>query len=230
MSTIKLFADAIETEVISWPFIERWGGGASPVNVIKSFTNKDGDIVKENSVVPVSCEPAPNCTPGSGDYYSKLLPNDAFISVSYLEARSDLSPTSFRGQSQADASRSGRIIYLQQQARLPVWLNLQKLGNTALECGGVSVMALYALKRLYGRRFQITPSWSSEPLEVDVTSATLMPNDPNQVFAPYTYAVNQRVFMHPYGFFGLSLMFRLAVPAACVCLPEYEPINCITQW
>lgn len=230
MSTIKLFADAIETEVTSWPFIERWGGGAFPVTTEKAFKARNGDTIKESSTVPISCEQAPDCTPGSADYYSKLLPNSNYISVAYLEARSDLSPTSFKSQSDASASRSGRVIYLQQQARLAVWLNLQKLGATALDCGGVSVMALYALKRLYGKRFQITPDWSSEALQVDITDATLLPNDPNQVFQPYSYAVNQRIFLNPYGFFGLSLTFRLAVPAACVCLPEYTPLNCITQW
>lgn len=231
MSTIHIFAQALEQTVTAWPFLERWGGAAIPATVPRSYKAADGTFVKSSMQVPVSCEASPECTPDSDSYYKKLLPDEQYKSLAYIEARSNLSPSSYKSYSSASAGQGAAgVISMSQTARLPVWLNLKKLGDEALSCGGVAAMAMYALTSLQGRSFEVSLDWASTPLRVVVDQASILPNDPSQVFAPYDYAVNQRIFLHPYGFFGLFLSFSLLVPPRCICLPEYTPVQCITKW
>lgn len=231
MSTISIFAEAIAPTVTSWPFLERWGGAAKAITVPSSYKAKDGSFVQRTTQVPVTCAASEACTPEADAFYKRLLPDDAYSSLAYIEARSNLSANSFKSASSGTASQGAAgVLSLSQTARLPVWLNLKKLGSEALSCGAVASMALYALTSLQGKSFAVDVEWANTPLRAVVQDISIMPDDVAQVFAPYDYAVNNRVFLHPYGFFGLYINFAILVPPRCICLPAYEEINCITSW
>jgi hypothetical protein len=214
---IHFFAKALEPIITELPFIERWGGAAFPITFPSAYEDPEtGGITSLRQAFPISCSLPGDCDdPG---YYQKLLPDDAYKSVAWLEGRG----TGQAGQDNANA------FSVRQEARLAVWLNLQKIGDVS--CGAHTPMMLAALKALLSRRLQYQPDYMQIPATVSVTGVRLLPHDPADVFGSYFYAVQPRLFLHPFSFFGLELQLQAEFSNKCLCLPEYEPIDCIVQW
>jgi hypothetical protein len=57
-----------------------------------------------------------------------------------------------------------------------------------------------------------------------------LPHDPAAVFGPYFYAIQPRLFVNPFSFFGLELEVQADFSNKCLCLPDYEPVECVTAW
>lgn len=215
---IHLFANAIEPTITSLSFIERWGGAVMPIQARSSYTGPDGQQVSVMQSFPVSCSLDELCDPQADGYYSKLLPDDAYASVAYLE-----------GIGRADISQDGiRYIIIRQRAKLTVWLNMQRLG--ALGCGLVEVFALQTAKAINtNRRMEIAEDVYQYQAVASAT-VTALHFDMANIFGQYTYAIEQRLIMNPYSAFALEIDFEASIPLACLCLPEFESVECVEQW
>jgi len=214
---IHFFAKAIEPLITGLPFIERWGGAAFPITFPSAYEDPEtGGITSLRQAFPISCSLPGDCNdPG---YYQKLLPDDAYKSVAWLEDRGT-------GQVQSDNMNTFSV---RQDVRLPVWLNLQRIGD--LSCGAHVPMMLAAVKALQGQRIRYQPSYMEIPATISVTGVRVLPHDPAAVFGPYFYAIQPRLFVNPFSFFGLELEVQADFSNKCLCLPEYEPVECVTVW
>jgi len=221
MALLNVIEQALRPRITALPFIERWGGAARRTAVPGSYETPDEQIIRTSEVVPISCAPTAACAPEDRAFWAKLRPNSEYASVAYLEATGPgrLDPASGNGNT---------VLAYRQDVRLAVWLNLQRLGATA--CGDDAAMAILALLALQEARARVTPTWAGVPLSVHVRQAEALPQEVQQVFPGYTDAANPRLFIHPYSFFGLGLSCTVLIPQGCICPPEYEPQNCITEW
>lgn len=216
-----LFAAAITPRITSMPFIERWGGAVMPIEARSSYIGPDEKEVQVMQSYPVSCSHAGGlCEDGGFEqgYYTKLLPDDAYMSVSYLESAG---PVSFLEGPSHTLSIAGR-------AKFTAWLNMQRLGM--LSCGQAEMLALYTAKVLDARPAMVLAEDVYQYQASVQAKVTGMDFDPQRVFGRYSYAVNPRLFMHPYAAFALEMEFRAVVPANCLCLPEIESVECLEQW
>lgn len=205
----------------SLPFIERWGGVAQFVKLPYSYRDTDGNPVNGQAMIPVTCTPtATNCEPGAGDKLPKLLPDSAWAGLAFLDEDSDLGES---GNSPAG------VLTFRQDVRLSVWLNLQKLGTAALECGAVwpfQVATYRALMSVQAQQF--TPEWMDKPLTVRIRGLRLLRQRPEQVFPGYSFTAEPRLFLWPYAYFGIVISYEASVGYNCACLPDIEPVECIS--
>jgi hypothetical protein len=213
---IHLLNSAIQSRITALPFIERYGGAAMPVNAPSSYIGPDGNSVSVLQAFPVSCSIEGDCE--AEGYYTKLLPDDRYKSVAYIEATG---PASF-------SQENMQMYKVRQRAKFVAWLNMQRIG--AIGCGLVEVFALQAAKAIQTlNNVIVMPAGYEEPVRVRVTTENLY-FDALSVFGQYSYAVNARLMLHPYAAFAIDIEMLAMMPAKCLCLPEFEPIECITQW
>jgi hypothetical protein len=214
---IHLFSAALSPPITALPWVERWGGVAFPVVAPATHIDDQGNEVAIRQTFPVSCDLAATCT--DTGHYQRLLPDDAYTSVGWMEA--------LGGYTYA-LDRPGYAV-VTQRVRLIFWLNMQRLG--ALGCGDLVGFELSALQALpTGRQWSVVRDDFTQPVVVSVQAAQGVPPTPQNVFGPYTFAVQGRLFLHPYAFFGLDLTLKAMVPVGCFCLPEADPVACLDTW
>jgi len=217
----NLFAKAITPRIEALAFIERWGGAVMPIEARSSYTTPEGKEVTVMQSYPISCTHDEGICDDDGyaqGYYTKMLPNDSYLSVAYLES---LGPVEYSSPEQYSMAVQGR-------ARFVAWLNMQRLG--ALYCGAAEAFALHASKALDRRAvMEVAEDVYQYPASVRA-KVTALHFSPQEVFGRYTYAVEPRLFIHPYSFFGIDLAFSAVIPLACLCLPEIEAVECIETW
>jgi len=215
---IHLFAAALSPLLQALPWVERWGGVAFPLQAEGSYTDPGtGMEVSVRQTYPVSCAVGADC--GDAGFYTRLLPDDRYTSVAWMEALGGFSYAEER-QGYAQARQRVRVIF---------WLNMQRLG--ALDCGGSLPYLLSALQALpTGRQWSVSLPGLSVPVAVAVRDVSGVPPAPASVFGAYTFAVQPRLFLHPYSFFALDVEMKATLPLGCFCLPPGEAVECLEVW
>ena len=215
---IHIINTAFTPALAALPWLERWGGAAFPVQAQGSYEDPEtGQISRFSQTFPVSCYIGGDCE--AEGYYSKLLPDDSYKSVAWLEAVQGFSYT----------QDTAGMVKVRQRARLIAWLNMQRLG--ALDCGGYEAYQVSVLQALpSGKQFEAAVPGFSKPAKVSVKMATGVEHTPAAVFGPYTFAIQQRLFLHPYAFFAVDFEVEILLPIGCFCLGDIEQVECITQW
>jgi hypothetical protein len=215
---IHLFEQSITPAITALPWLSRWGGAAFPVQAAGSYYDPEsGQDVRIRQTYPVSCRIQGDCD--AEGYYSKLLPDDRLASLAWMEAMGGYS---------YEQDKTGAAT-VRQRIRLIFWLNMQRLGN--VDCGGYLPYKMSVLQALpTGKQWAYTPEGFTKPAVVSVKFAGGVEHTPQAVFGPYTFAIQQRLFLHPYAFFGIDLDMSAYLPIGCFCLEEGEPIECLTTW
>ncbi len=206
---LYLLEPSLSPKIQALPFIERWGGIAYPM------TNNFGTDTIKTFPVSQSLTAAQCFDQGK---YANLVPDDRYKSVAYLEGITSPSQIAF-----TDAKKG--VVRITQNAKLVVWLNLQKLGiDTTAEIGLLALAAVDALQEVY------VIEYGGVRGRMDVTAANIR-LDRNGAFGGYTYVDKQALFMWPYGFFAVEFTAVINLPRRCLDpIENMTPIQCIAQW
>lgn len=117
--------------------------------------------------------------------------------------------------SPTNISRALKAIQYTQTVRLNVWLNFSE----CKECNSGTYLAYtqYLTAALHGRRFSL-----AEPIGLSGTMKLAgVPNkDYKEVFGQWTWGQEQRLFVHPFDFFGLDITFTWIQNQSCKVVPS----------
>lgn len=219
---IEIFSSAVYQAIQGLNFVERWAGAVMPVTVPGSYENQDtGEVVAFQQTLPVSCHLAAECE-GDPSFYQKALPDDRYLSLAYIESK---------GPAVMETHKAGGLTTfytVRQKVRLVVWLNMQQLGSLA--CGDYIPFLVATVKALNRKRQDVTVAGFTENVAVDFSRIDVVERSPVTVFGAYTYAVQERYFLHPYSFFALDVDMVATLPMGCFCPPEIEAVECVTVW
>lgn len=209
---IRIIEQVLREPITGLSFIERYGGIAIPVTVTVNTDN--GPIIK---TMPVSCSVTDPACLETGKH-SKLMPDSAYKSVSYLEEQGAAGVT-FSGAKLNEVAGVSRV-------RLVSWLNMQKLGYD--DCKGTTRFELEALNAIKGRR-EFSVDGISGTLDISRTS--IIAKSPANIFGAYAYHTEDWAFFWPYDYFAVEFEARVMINAACLIPSEEQtPIECITNW
>lgn len=219
---IKLITNVIEpvvTECLT--FIERYAGLVIPVvSRIQILTdhNDTESTIFVDQFFPVSCELLDTCTDDS--FYKKVLPDDSYKSVAYLESLSG---------ADVELSRAkDKTVTANYRLRFVCWLNLAKLGR--LDCFATHLYELYFIEAM-NRTFSSATDALSNPARVKFTDFRIVRREPQEVFGKYSYGVKEAYFFYPYDFFAVDFTAQVQLNMGCLNpLTIGEPIECLTKW
>lgn len=203
---VALIHTAIGANIQAAPYIERYGGVAIPVTI---FTEEGSKTMPVSETVT-----ARDCF--DGGKFKKLVPDSAFKSVCWLESQG-ASRMELAGPKRSVAEITGT-------ARLCVWLNLQKLGQTN---SSIQLFELDMAKRIKDpNSFLVggqTGLLSIGRISIIETAS--------EVFAKYSFNKEDAAFFYPHAAFGLDFEYKINVPLSCLAeIESLAPIHCITEW
>ena len=209
---IRYTEQALRAALTGLSFVERYGGEAYPVSYDVALDN--GAVRK---TLPVSMNLNDTACLETGRY-SKLVPDDLYKSVAYLEEQGPASITYTGAKANEITSR--------QRVRFVCWLNMKRLGYS--DTLGTMRFAVETLNAIKGRR---SFSVDGVPGELDITRASILEKNPQQVFSRYSYSDLSWAFFWPYDFFAVEFEAVVMVNAACFEASEAQtPTQCLTEW
>lgn len=193
---IKYLIDNLFTPQISaLDWVDLYGGMVQTINIRSGSTEaKDGSIKR----YPVSCDTnTKDCNNIS--VLQNLVPNDSRKSIIYWE---EAQPMSDRGM-----TKKGNFFYRKYEgkARVIVWLNLLKLGQTSCRAPIDAMLQLESILsikgRLTGGSFDGNMFWS-------LPSSTVK-HDIQTIFGKYDYDKLRNYYLTPYDYFAIDVSFSL---------------------
>lgn len=176
------------------PFVDRYSGIVRTLERKQdSFDGKGGDVKK----YPVSCDVTSRDCENQA-IIENLIPNDDKKSVVYWE---ELSPMTNLGETNSKNYYQKRF---RGTARLVVWLNLAKLGETC-----TSYIEAYAeLERVITKKLRV-PSGIYQGSRVSIEPKNDVLQDKNIVFGKYTYNSFVNYYLYPFDFFAIDVQFEI---------------------
>jgi hypothetical protein len=204
-SIIQAFTD----QVISLPWVERYGGLVRPA--VKTFIDENSGLIY-NKTYPISCDVNEKECWEKGRYQD-LIPNDKYKSITYFEQRGAITIK--------ETQMTGReMLEFNAPITFVAWLNLPKLGIS--ECSS-PVFEASAIKMLMNLKVSELPF---QALGVKVIIEASSPKNEG-VFTKYSYGDKFGLLLYPFDYFSININIRWYVQPQC--LPEYEPMEPICK-
>jgi len=208
-----LIDNLISSDILALPFVDKYAG------IVRTVTLGVGDgVTSTDKKFPISCDVTPaDCNnPAS---FQDLVPDDSKKSVIYWE---ELQPMQVVGYTPTKDYFNRKM---QGTARLVVWLNLAKLGQT--NCN-TPIQILLELERVITKQLKITGGEFDGNLTW-IMPSKIVPSDINTIFGKYTYPTKKNYYLYPFDFFAIDVTFTiyqcLSKGATVVINPSVDCFN-----
>ena len=204
-----LIDNLISPDIQLLDFVDRYAGIVKTINM-----EFNGDKKR----FPVACNVTEkDCNNTSS--LQNLVPDDSKMSVIYWE---ELDPMKIVGYTPTKTFNNRK---LQGTARIVVWLNLAKMGQTS--CTSPIEVQL-ELEKAITKNVKIT-SGVFENSKLTILPARSVPNDINVVFGKYDYKKTKNYYLYPFDFFAIDVVFTLeqclTKGASFVLNPSIDCVN-----
>ena len=235
---IDLVANALQSNILDLPYIDRYGGVVRPVP-IRVETEIEGQYVTKN--YPIGRMVAGGiCT--EGEQSNIFEPNADFKSVSYLEqvetlASVRIAPYKYNVRE--------NVWLFRERFRFVCWMNITQFskyivdpmsgepmvdgeGNAPVEPYiSTTRFELAALKAVVGK-YEILAEENEGLLgKMKVEPYGVVRHSPREVFGRYEYSEYEWAFVYPYDFFAVEFETEILIPSSCIGEMEAGiPIKC----
>lgn len=177
-------------------FIDKLGGVVRVVT--KNESDSEGSVIRKS--FPVDCDVTnDDCLTGK---YVDLMPNSAYLSVSYFE-----------DQGVRLVTQDVRNFTFEATLKYVCWLNLKKLGKTSCSNSALAYLnILKALPTAYFNQTVNTVPYSRVIIKVDGQDI----KSP-QIFSKYTYDEEKTQYLiYPYDYFSMNVNVQFTISQACI--------------
>lgn len=216
---IRLVEQALRGNLTGLNFVERYGAVAMPVTAKfeRSSTGSAELPTFGERTFPVSCDLTETECFEQGKY-KNLVPNDAYMSVAYLEQQGGATV-------QAEGPKFNELTATE-RVRFVCWLNMKRLGID--NCEGTTAFELAAIDALIGEHRAEVDGLN---VAVLIRTVRVLPKSPAAVFGAYSYAGMRWAFFWPYDFFAVEFDAVTRVNRSCIAdVTLGTPVNCVTTW
>ena len=193
---VKYLIDTlIQPNILGLDWVDLYGGMVQTINMqIDSTAEREGPIKR----YPVSCDVNKKDCNNIG-VLQNLVPNDSRKSIVYWE---EVQPMVDRG-----TTKKGQFFYrnFQGTARIVVWLNLLKLGQTSCRA---PIDAVLQVENLISFKGKIQGGVFDESM-VRIHPKGMVKHDIQTIFGKYDYNKLKNFYLTPYDYFAIDVNFSL---------------------